>query len=529
MKKNLILRAIIPVLFILWTPLITQATIYNDNGSSLSYNLLAGDVLNIQSGTYIGRIDKFEKGALIKVMTGATFKPAALIRPQGNIINVGTSVLSFSTDENVPLSGFSLDNFSIVQFLGSTNTSSDEVWFNRFGATLLFSGEVQLNAGVHLTNNGTIQSDNDLIINGGTYFLNNNLVDAKRNVMFNGGTSVNKGTLQANGNILYPLGTDHTNNCRLIAEGNFETYNTFINDGFIWVKGANKVFTNYGHSALTLMPNSIIKTPDFINYSTINGSGSLYFTGNSYNLGTVGSNTETGTIKVFEASRVNPTGTFDYNWGTIHPNVSYSTISDPPDSYRPTGCADLSLIVVLPLKWNYIQATVKQDLPVVSWKASFDNITDFIVERSYDQQSFQQIASMVATKDSLYTLTDHQAPNSPTLFYRIKAIGIDGKATYSEIRKVLLIKSNAPQLRIIPNPTVGKASIVLQAEHQETIQLTIRNITGLPIFSTIYKLPLGHINVEIPNVSQLPSGLYIIEVKRADGTIQTAKLIKQQP
>lgn len=281
MKKKLIQRVFVPVFLLLWMPSIVKATIYNDNGSSNTYNLYNGDVLNIKSGTYTGRIQTFESGATIKVMAGATLKPDVIKFPHGNIINSGTTILSFpasTPDEFDPLAGFGLDNYGRVQITGKTYTNGEEIWINRFGATIELMGVAEFNPGVDLTNNGTIISNANLFIHGNTKFLNNNIMDAKGNVSFNGGATINKGTIQAKGSIYYNLGTDHTNSCRLITESSFEVYNNFINDGFILVKGnpSSKKFMNAGYGTLMLKPNSIIKTPDFVNYSSISGNGALY-------------------------------------------------------------------------------------------------------------------------------------------------------------------------------------------------------------------------------------------------------------
>jgi len=531
MKKYYLKQTLTVSIFFFLSLLTVKATVYTDDGTSTTYHLYSGDILQIRSGTFSGSILTFESGASIKVLTGSTFKPEIIIRPRGSIINIGTSILSFSSNETTPLDGFTLDNFGIVRFTGRTNTNGNEVWLNRFGATIQFDGEVQLNPGVHFTNNGTIQSNGNLFINGNTYFLNNNMVDAKLNIAFHGGVTVNKGTIQAKGNILYPLGTDHTNSCRIITEGNFETYNTFINDGFIWVKGSgsNRTFTNYGYGALILRPNSIIKTTDFINYSTISGTGSLYFTGNSYNIGgTVGSTSGSESIKVYETTRVNPTGTFDFNWGgTIHSNVTFDVIPDPGESYMPTGCADLTSSIPLPLKWNFFQVKVEQQTPVLSWKTTFDNLSHFIVERSTDQQTFHPISTFTAEENKVYTYTDHSAKTFTTVYYRIKAIEPTGKVQYSEIRKVELKSNNIYSLNLSPNPTLETAFLNLHQEKKQKLQLITRNASGQTIAIQESISNAGQNRIELSIVRQLPKGVYLIEVRTPDSVLGTIKFIKQ--
>jgi hypothetical protein len=530
MKKRLILRVYIPVLLILWAPLKVQATIYNDNGSATTYNLLSGDVLNINAGTYQGTIEKFEKGAVIKVLSTATFKPTEIKFPHGKIINSGVTYIDFPGDQFSPLEGFEIDNYGILRIIDKTFTHSTQTWVNQFGATIEFKAKVEINAGSDFKNNGTIQSENDFIIQANTNFLNNNIINVKGEVSFNGGISDNKGEIQAKGSIYYSIAATHANSCRLLTEGDFQISYGLTNDGFILLKGngANKTFRNFGTSSLIQLPNSIIKTRDFINYGTISGSGSFYFTENSYNFGTVGSSTGPGVIRVFEATRVNPSGTFDYNWGgVIHSNVNYAALPDPAEDLKPSGCSPLFGAIVLPIKWIYFQVIAEQEKAILSWKASFDDVKEFIVERSTDNRSFQAISTITATTDQLYSFTDNKPQKGTITHYRIKAVKSNGKIEYSEIRNIRLANTNNNLLQISPNPTLDVTYLSVNMEKKEAVQLTIWDANGLLLTSKEYSLNAGVSKIEIPNSVQLKAGTYIIEIRSKRSLIGSTKLLKQ--
>jgi hypothetical protein len=127
----------------------------------------------------------------------------------------------------------------------------------------------------------------------------------------------------------------------------------------------------------------------------------------------------------------------------------------------------------------------------------------------------------------LYTFTDHQLNHATTVFYRIKAIGQDGKIEYSKTKMVTLNRQKAEELQITPNPTTGKVYITVKLERKETIQLVVRNLHGQPLAIENYSFPAGLSRIEIPSSATLSAGIYMIEVRTSERLLGTTRLIKQ--
>src|SRR5579875_2975706 len=75
-----------------------SAQIINDNGTGKTYNLTAGQTLNITKGVFNGKIDALPAGATITIVSGAQFNPTSFAADAaGTIINEGTANLGNQT------------------------------------------------------------------------------------------------------------------------------------------------------------------------------------------------------------------------------------------------------------------------------------------------------------------------------------------------------------------------------------------------------------------------------------------------
>lgn len=179
---------------------------------------------------------------------------------------------------------------------------------------------------------------------------------------------------------------------------------------------------------------------------------------------------------------------------------------------------------VLAVSFQNITAVANDNKSVsVSWTVSEQAGTrGYYVERSTDGSSWSQlsfVASNEATKNNArYSFIDNN-PADGTNYYRIEETDIDGSGNYSETRTVSMENAACSYLRVWPNP----------AKNQINIQNN-NNYANAKIYSQSGALT-GEIALKqgtnAMNVSALPFGAYIVNVKDANGHSYNMKFIKE--
>lgn len=175
-----------------------------------------------------------------------------------------------------------------------------------------------------------------------------------------------------------------------------------------------------------------------------------------------------------------------------------------------SGCSNLD--VSLPLEWLYFQAraTTEKGFKTVNLEwvtASEQNIQHFIVERSRDGKTFEQIGALVAahnnnSKNYYHVLDAH--PWSGVSFYRIHEVSFNGKDSYSPVRSVVLAE-DAYTFVVYPNPKDIYTPLSIQTNWTENYTFNLYDVTGKLIYSRACK---GSLELE---QFDLKSGLYFYE------------------
>ena len=503
-----------------------HSTIYYDYGSANPYWLHAGDVLEIVSGIYRGSIKRFDAHATIKVSTDAQFRPFEINEPKGKIINSGVSFLAFdflSEDD------FILDNFGRFTIAGTVSTKGNQFWRNRFGGHLTLTGRAEFNAGAKFENEGRSTAEGDFFLNSNSLFRNDHTVNINGNLSFNGGSTMNKGVIHSKGFIHYNAGTDHTTSCRLISDKEIINNHSLVNDGFIWVKnhqGTKGKFINAGFGALELKPNSLIKSDDFTNYSTIIGRGSLFFDHDTWNSGIIGSGIQGEMIQVYDATRTDPSKVFDVDWGIVR-NARYEIMPPPDVNQMPAGCSDLLVGGVLPVTWVYFHAKQEHKKIKLSWKTGLTNALKYTVEKSNGKNSYTPIASVVASSsNNVHTYEDTEISGTAS-YYRIKAELTNGRIEYSEVNAVYGKEAGNQSLTAMPNP--ANKQITFSFEHQEIAEVSIivHSINGQQVLMKKVQAVIGRNNITLHEVANFNSGVYIVEIKTSKERLGHLQFIKK--
>lgn len=117
---------------------------------------------------------------------------------------------------------------------------------------------------------------------------------------------------------------------------------------------------------------------------------------------------------------------------------NFSINSNPASKAADRFKVVFKLAVVVPVRFVNVTASRNVNSTItIKWHiANEENIEKYDVERSASSTGFAKVYEATATNSSNYLQID-AAPLPLNNYYRIKAIGLNGETTYSNIVKVL--------------------------------------------------------------------------------------------
>ena len=148
----------------------------------------------------------------------------------------------------------------------------------------------------------------------------------------------------------------------------------------------------------------------------------------------------------------------------------------------------------------------------LTWATASEKNNDrFEVQRSLDGQTFTSVLSVAGqgttSQAHEYSALDTAAPTSQ-LYYRLRQVDLDGKASYSPVASVAPVTgTNAPiELTVYPNPVQDHLTVVLS--RTDAAQIAIRDLTGRMVMPLAPLAANGEVNLP----SSLAPGTYLLEV-----------------
>lgn len=506
------------------TTLTAQQTFVN-NGNPATYNLQNGDSLYIASGTYTGKVIAFNTGAKITVASGATFQPEVFDNPKGSLLVYG--IAKFTTLNTND--GFKYTNYGMLWTTGSVNFNGhNQTWINQFGATMRFDAGFTINNANILINKGTIISGS-VTLNTNASLTNKYTITITGSMTTNTSTTlINEGLLQTSGSMVFNSMAGVYNVCRMVSGGGFtNNSNSVTNNGLMWAKANNNsTITNNG----TITNTGHIKSVNLVNNSTLKGSGYFYFTGATTNYGTTGvSGITTDTLRIYDASRLNPSTIFDIQFGTVRPNTVYRNFTAPDTINNFSGCSvEMLANIPLPVKWNYFFVDLADNVPALHWSAEQDPGTIFEIQRSYDAVNYSTIKSVTADNNKItYDYNDAQVNTSAAIvYYRIRAIEPDGAQRLSDTRTVKFATKTGVTIQAAPNPFTSQFTIHYQGSTRSVIAIRVFGLNGQLQFSKMAQVSNGFNSITVTEAVSLPKGMYLVQISEDSKVVATEKIIK---
>jgi autotransporter-associated beta strand protein len=473
----------------------TGGSIYKDFGSTLT---LTGQ------NSYTGNTTVAE-GTLRLNRTGGNTIPA------GNSITVNAgATLRISTDQTlanltINTSGTLIVDDGVNLTVTGTSTYSGSVIVRSAtfsSATTLNNLEIDRASGVSLNSNLTIAGN--LTLTSGKLSLGNNNLTLSGTT--SGGSSSSYIATTGSGAVIvnsigassktFPVGNS-TYNPVSIANGSNHNWSVRVEDA---INNLQSGFTNSKavlrtwHIAPSTNPPSaganITFQYDDADNTQIGGS---FSTSENMQLWHYGSSWRLASGDITPTGSAGGTRTVTINGLTQFSPYALANITGP-----------------LPVTFTSLTGSIRNGQAQLNWTiADEHNVDHYQVEESNSGIHFRNLAQVDASNRSAYQASD-AALNTGANFYRVKAVDIDGKLTYSKIIR-LENGSVDQQIRVYPNPSQGELTLGLNIA-AGSYQIRVINAVG----QTVYQQPLTHeggsrsLPLALP---KLNAGIYQVEVR----------------
>lgn len=153
----------------------------------------------------------------------------------------------------------------------------------------------------------------------------------------------------------------------------------------------------------------------------------------------------------------------------------------------------------------------------LKWTAENEMNTHlFSIERSADGISYAEVGSKPASGNT-NTLTEYQSTDdiqalssANILYYRIRAIDLDGRYAYSNIATVRLNKKAG--VHIWPNPFRENMSITYNAAANTVVEVSILNGSGAVVRQSNFNVSRGLNQISVSNLGTLSPGMYVVRI-----------------
>jgi len=151
---------------------------------------------------------------------------------------------------------------------------------------------------------------------------------------------------------------------------------------------------------------------------------------------------------------------------------------------------------------------------LVKWVvASEQSITHYEVEKSRDGRNFSGIGQVRATGSPLqqeYTFTDNRA-GKERIFYRVRAVEVDGRGQYSGISSVQALTSES-NISVYPNPVQGKRINLQTSLPEGRYQLRLVSAAGQVVYQSDIRILSGRQNQVIALPGHTAAGTYQLQL-----------------
>jgi hypothetical protein len=199
----------------------------------------------------------------------------------------------------------------------------------------------------------------------------------------------------------------------------------------------------------------------------------------------------------------------------------------PNYSYLPLFSAE-SCYYTLPVELLTFDLYTEQELVHLVWETASEINSDYFeVQRSADGKLWENIGTVGAQGTSAtaanYVFTD-DAPIEGRSYYRLRMVDLDGSFNYSPVKSVLFRSTSSDYIDLVPNPASTNAHMLVYAEGETSVHLSIKNMSGSIVWQSVEILEGGFQTIPI-DLTSLASGIYVVTYTFRDGKSGQEKLV----
>ncbi|MEO6230339.1 MAG: T9SS type A sorting domain-containing protein [Ferruginibacter sp.] len=185
-----------------------------------------------------------------------------------------------------------------------------------------------------------------------------------------------------------------------------------------------------------------------------------------------------------------------------------------------------------PVEFLGISAKQKGNRVIIDWStASEFNNKYFDVEKSSDGGLNWNLVASARANGNSSTKKSYEAidirPVAGYNYYRIKQVDLDGKYKYSGTVNVKLQVDKSSAV-VVSNPFFSSIPVEFLSKSNQTVKLTLFDITGKQVATNTWTLPKGNSKKSLTDIGELQRGMYILNIRDENGEVlYNGKLIKQ--
>ena len=171
---------------------------------------------------------------------------------------------------------------------------------------------------------------------------------------------------------------------------------------------------------------------------------------------------------------------------------------------------------------------------LLSWQTASELFSKgFNVQVSTDGKEFRTIgfvpsASPHSVRLTNYRYTDTEKNKSGLRYYRLQQVDLDGQSTYFAPKAIAFDgQSTTAGLVAYPSPFTNEMRLSVHSAVEGKGLVTIKDMTGRSVAQHQVTLGQGSNDVEMANLTNLKSGLYLVHVALPSGQVQNVRVVKQ--
>ncbi|HEY4111235.1 T9SS type A sorting domain-containing protein [Puia sp.] len=179
-------------------------------------------------------------------------------------------------------------------------------------------------------------------------------------------------------------------------------------------------------------------------------------------------------------------------------------------------------VIVLPVNFKTFTASAQSGTTLLQWTTASENNTSFFdIQHSTDELNWQSIGAVHAAGNTSttrkYTFV-HPSPAPGNNYYRLRIVDLDNRASWSVILEQSFTRSTP--IMVYPNPTKG--SITITGNGTPLTAVTVMSLDGRPMQQFE-----NFVSGNSIQLSQYPTGIYLISVKDNTGKTQVVKVFRE--